>query len=324
MRNPEERTRGLRVSAAAAGFAILLLAGGAAGEPLAVDSEPVPLVRGEPGEARVGFLIFRGGVRLDAHDPRFGGLSGLIVSDHGITAITDAGHWITGRLIYEDNRLVAVDDTHIFPLRDATGAALQGKREGDAEEVVRAPDGGLLVAFEGRHRIVRYAGPDSAGIPVWPELDLSHLPSNKGIEAMTPLGDGGFLALSETASDDNKPAGWLISALGEEGMDYPVHEFFKPTAAALLPSGQVLVLERGYSLLAGVKARIMEIAPPRAGVPANPREIARFEPPVTVDNFEALAVFQAPDGGMALLIASDDNFNPLQRTLLMMFTLAEQ
>ena len=52
-------------------------------------------------------------------------------------------------------------------------------------------------------------------------------------------------------------------------------------------------------------------------------EIARLSLPLTVDNFEGLAVRRDAAGGLLVYLVSDDNFNPLQRTLLLMFRLAE-
>ena len=40
-----------------------------------------------------------------------------------------------------------------------------------------------------------------------------------------------------------------------------------------------------------------------------------------IDNMEGLAVHRAANGDTVLTLLSDDNFNPLQRTLLMQFTL---
>ena len=40
-----------------------------------------------------------------------------------------------------------------------------------------------------------------------------------------------------------------------------------------------------------------------------------------IDNMEGLSVHRAPDGATLLTIVSDDNFSPLQRTLLLQFTL---
>jgi hypothetical protein len=46
------------------------------------------------------------------------------------------------------------------------------------------------------------------------------------------------------------------------------------------------------------------------------QEVAAFAPPLPADNFEALSVTQV-NGRAIIWIASDDNFSPLQRTLLL-------
>ena len=40
-----------------------------------------------------------------------------------------------------------------------------------------------------------------------------------------------------------------------------------------------------------------------------------------VDNMEGIAVHRAADGALVLTLVSDDNFSPLQRTLLLQFSL---
>ena len=44
---------------------------------------------------------------------------------------------------------------------------------------------------------------------------------------------------------------------------------------------------------------------------------------MTVDNFEGIDVRKGPAGEIFIYLISDDNFNPEQRTLLMMFELME-
>lgn len=50
-------------------------------------------------------------------------------------------------------------------------------------------------------------------------------------------------------------------------------------------------------------------------------ELLRLTPPETVDNFEGLAIAPGSDGGVFVFLLSDDNFNSLQRTLLLSFFL---
>jgi hypothetical protein len=64
-------------------------------------------------------------------------------------------------------------------------------------------------------------------------------------------------------------------------------------------------------------ARLPKLA---AGALISGEEIAVLRTPVAVDNMEGLSV--TSEGGRTIVwIASDDNFNPLQRTLLLKFAL---
>ena len=96
------------------------------------------------------------------------------------------------------------------------------------------------------------------------------------------------------------------------------HGDFKPTAAAALPGGDVLLLERSFSLLSGTAARLSRIAAADLvpGAEVSGRQVAVLAPPMLVDNSEALAVRRRADGRLVAYVLSDDNFNPLQATLL--------
>ncbi|HCS17148.1 MAG TPA: hypothetical protein DIW45_04585, partial [Erythrobacter sp.] len=145
---------------------------------------------------------------------------------------------------------------------------------------------------------------------------------------LTELRPGRLLALTEALLvGGNRVAGWLLStgAGSDAEVFFATTRDFKPTSLATLPNGDVLVLERSYSVLAGAAARLSlidgdSIVP---GALLEGAEIARISPPLTVDNFEGLALRRDDDGGLLVYLISDDNFNPLQRTLLLMFRLAE-
>lgn len=282
---------------------------------------------GKPGETRLGALVFRGGVELSSPDARFGGISGLVASADGtrLTAVTDTGSWLELAPVYNQaEHLVGVADARMTPLRDETGRALAGKSDGDAEALT-ALAGGFLVAFERRHRLSRYAAPGASAEPAFAPAALARAPANGGIEALAALPGGGILAITEDLFvTDGRLAAWLIEGEAAAPLTWPGDGYFKPTDMAALADGRIFVLERGYTAVGGAKARIMEMREaPRAGAALAGRELARFQPPVQVDNYEALAARLGDGGEVLLYVVSDDNFNPVQRTLLLLFALAE-
>ena len=93
---------------------------------------------------------------------------------------------------------------------------------------------------------------------------------------------------------------------------------FAATDAAGLPDGDVLVLERRFPPV-GARLRRIDAAALAPGARLEGRELARLEGSDTVDNMEGLAVRQGPGGATLIYLLSDDNYSPLQRTLLMMF-----
>ncbi len=101
------------------------------------------------------------------------------------------------------------------------------------------------------------------------------------------------------------------------------HGGFRPSGAARLPGGDLLVIERSFNIIDGVAARLRHIAA-RTIVPGarlDGTAIAVLRPPLTVDNLEGVAARRGAAGETLIYLVSDDNFNPFQRTLLLLFAL---
>jgi hypothetical protein len=291
----------------------------------------------EPGQTRFGALTFRGGLILESGDRDFGGLSALQVGPGGeqFLALSDRGQWLRGRIIYRGKAPVAIANAEVAPILGADGRSLRSRGWYDTEAL--ASDNGIFwVGIERVHQIVRFDyardGLRARGTPVTAPPGMKLLPYNKGIEclAAVPL---------DPASKEGPPAGTLI-AISERGLDNHGHlkgflvggpggvfslrrrdEFDVSDCA--LTGNRLLVLERRFSWMRGIAMRIRSVplASIRPGALIDGPELIFADMAHQIDNMEGLAVHRDPSGATVLTLVSDDNFSPLQRTLLLQFTL---
>ena len=100
---------------------------------------------------------------------------------------------------------------------------------------------------------------------------------------------------------------------------------FDVSDAVLLPSGDLLLLERKFSLVEGIGIRIRRIALTSVAPDAVVDGPAIFEADLghEIDNMEGIDAHVTPEGDTVLTMVSDDNFSIIQRTLLLQFTLRE-
>jgi hypothetical protein len=100
---------------------------------------------------------------------------------------------------------------------------------------------------------------------------------------------------------------------------------FDISDCALLPSGDLLLLERKFSLAVGVGIRIRRVALStlKPGAVVDGPAIFEADLGKEIDNMEGLDVHRDADGDLVLTMISDDNFSMLQRTLLLQFRLVE-
>jgi hypothetical protein len=299
---------------------------------LEIRSQPLAFKLDEPGLKHIGRLIWRGGISMTANSSNFGGWSDLSVSPDGRTlaSISDEGSWLTATVEYDSEaNLVGLKNARIGSLRGPDGRPLAKKVESDAEGMARLPDGSWLVSFERHHRLWRYPTLDGTPVPINLPPDFTRQPENGGVEALAALPDGTVIAISEEYSP---LPGVLVGWTGRPGRDggytwqtfqYPKTPDFNPTALALLPDGGFVLLERAFDMARGVRVRIMQADATdfQPGTMARPRELVRLASPLAVDNLEGIAATRGPRGETLLWLISDDNFNALQRNLLLMFEL---
>lgn len=291
--------------------------------------------REEPERVRFGALEFRGGIVLTADDERFGGLSGLSMLGDGKTflAISDRGHWLRGKLRLEGTRLVGIEGAEIAPMLDATGAPLANGSSYDTESLALGYEGELFVGIERTHRLVRFdfgkhgvsARARSMNVP----RTFRDLPRNQGIEGLIfvphdrPLG-GALLAFSERALDrDGNIRGLILGGPSPGEFTVRRSKNFDITDAALIPGGDIVILERYFSWLGGLgmRIRLIRLADIRPGALLDGTVLIEAGNGEQIDNMEGIAAHVTEDGETLITVVSDDNFSGLQRTLLLRFAL---
>ncbi len=101
-------------------------------------------------------------------------------------------------------------------------------------------------------------------------------------------------------------------------------EGFDITDSAELPDGDLLILERRFRYSEGIKMRIRRIgaAEFKPGAVVTGEVLLQATDALNIDNMEAIGVHRR-GGETVITVMSDDNFSPLQRTLIMQFTLPE-
>ena len=321
-----------KTSRAASAGSLLLLALATACNPASGGERtgPVPIAPEAQAELARGPLVFRGAVEVGSLGGRVGGLSGLVVLDGGerFVAVSDVGRIVTGRFTYDRaRRLVGIDDMVVRPLLDGDGRPVEGRRR-DSEALARLPDGRWVIGFERAHRIETYASaPDGPGRPTEPAMvppGAEGLPSNSGLETVTVLSDGRLFALAE-GPDNGRPErdGWVGGPEGWTRFTYLATPGFRPTDATLLPDGNLLVLERYFSLFGGLAARVVHVRSSAIaeGARVGGEPMLSIAPPLPVSNYEGISAVRTADGETLVFVVSDDNFSSALSTYVLAFAL---
>ncbi len=301
--------------------------------PLHIASRAEPFRLDDPAARQIGRLIWRGGISMTADSRHFGGWSDLYVTPDGrrLSSISDVGGWFSATMDYDgDGNLAGLSDGRIGPLRGLDGKPLTSKEWADCEGMAHLPDGSWLLSFERQHRLWHYPTLDGTPQAIDQPPDVDKQPHNGGIETLTALSDGRVIAISEEMIvRRGMLAGWLGTPGGAhyswQRFEYAKTPEFNPTAIARLPDGSFAMLERAFDLIHGARIRVMHFAESelRPGNVIRAEELARLVSPYAVDNLEGLYAGKGSRGETLLWMISDDNFNPLQRNLLLMFELAQ-
>jgi hypothetical protein len=307
--------------------------------PVSIEVNARPVVSFDPRDhqhVRFGKLEYRSGLALTSPFCGFGGLSGLRLDARGerFISISDKGSWFTGRIVYRGREMVGIDDVEAAPMLGPDGRPITTRGWFDSESI--ALDGSYVyIGLERVNQVLRFdfsEGFTRSRAEVIPmPAAVKKLPFNQGLEAlvMVPKGmalAGTLIALSERGLDvDGNLIAFLVGGPSPGQFSVRRRSKFDISDAVLLPSGDLLVLERKFSLLEGVGIRIRRIALAELAPGAVVDGPSIFEADLgqEIDNMEGIDVHVTPEGDTVLTMVSDDNFSLIQRTLLLQFTLVE-
>ncbi len=288
-------------------------------------------------ETRFGPLEFNGGLELTSGNRNFGSLSGLRFTSPGsaLLAVSDNGFWISGTITRDaEGRPASFGEARIAEMLDQNGERTSEKWNTDAEGL--SVDGDkVTVSFERNHRIatgaldrttLAFTAKDEK-LPV-PARELR---SNRGFEALTqapadsPL-QGARVAVTEKSlnKDGNIFAGVMEGP--QKGIFF-VRRFgeYDVSDGDFLANGDLLLLERRFSMASGVAMRIRRIkgADIKPGATVDGAVLFEADMAYQIDNMECLDVWQRADGATMISLASDDNHSILQRNIYLEFRLAQ-
>jgi hypothetical protein len=302
-----------------------------------VNARPIPSFDTRDHQhVRFGSLEYRSGLILTSRFRGFGGLSGLRLDAKGerFISISDKGSWFTGRILYRGREMTGLDDVEAAPMLGPDGRPITGRGWFDSESI--ALDGPLVyIGLERVNQVLRFdfskGFTRSRGEVVPLPAAARKLPYNKGLEAlvMVPKGlplAGTLIAISERGLDrDGNLIAFLVGGPTPGQFSVRRTNNFDISDAVLLPSGELLVLERKFSWLAGVGIRIRRIALKSVAPGAVVDGPSIFDADLghEIDNMEGIDAHVTPEGDTVLTMVSDDNFSMIQRTLLLQFTLVE-
>ncbi len=286
---------------------------------------PVLLDPRNPKRTRLGDLDYIGGWIMRANVPQFGGISSLHVVGNHFIGLSDTG-------ALSDWHFDGRGQPHAAQIKPLpTGCLFDGQTKAmrDSESMAfDAPSGKVWVGFEWVSRICRYDSgfTHAEALTVVPQM--ARWSKVAGPESLLRLPDGRFLSIAEDTPEDKPARPMLVfdrdptdPRVQVTEMFYDAPDDYSPSDMAQLPDGRIVVLNRVFTPpghLFRVIVSLMEPFAVKAGAHVKSRVLARFDPPVVNDNFEALAI-TTEQGVPILWIMSDDNYMDFQRTFLLKF-----
>jgi hypothetical protein len=314
-----------------------IAAGSVSVGPIEISARPIDRFHIGRDEKRFGPLEFVGGLEMTSPSRDFGALSAFRFLKPGsnFIGVADTGFWFFGTVTHDaDKRPSGMRNFRMQEMVDEAGQLIDEKGQVDAEGLA-VKNGIATVGFERNPRVAQFSIAPKDMKPPFRQLDFLvpawELRRNRGFETIThanPHGqhEGGLVVVSEKSLDKS---GNIYAAV-IEGPHKGVFTVkrngdFDITDGAFLPDGDLLLLERSYSMARGVKIRLRRIygESVEKGAVADGPVLMEADMSYQIDNMEGLDVWTRDDGALMVSLISDDNHSILQRNLYLEFVLHE-
>jgi hypothetical protein len=310
-------------------------AGSAPVGPVVVSARPITQFHIGRADKQFGPLEFVGGLEMTSPSRDFGALSAFrfLKAGSDFIGVADTGYWFFGTVARDaDRRPVGIQNFRMQQMVDQKGQLIDEKWEVDAEGLA-VKDGIATVGFERNHRVAQFRiDPENMTAP-FKQLDFlvpaRELRQNRGFETVTHANangqhQGGLVVVSEKSLDKS---GNIYAAI-IEGPHKGVFTVkrngdFDITDGAFLPDGDLLLLERSFTMAGGLKMRLRRIygESVEKGAVADGPVLLEADMGYQIDNMEGLDVWARDDGALMVSLISDDNHSILQRNLYLEFIL---
>lgn len=254
-------------------------------------------------------------------DPRFGGFSGIEITNDGqrFHVVSDRSNLFWGSIERDAaGRIRHMNIAGRTTLKDSHGAKLEGGYLGDSEGLAIGDDDGIWVSFEGLNRLVYYPNEDAAAEPLSRPPPLKELRTNRGFESVAIQSDGALFTLPETAMGPELPVLHFRDGKWQQPFGIPYEENWQFVGSDFGPDGWFYLLERGFHGALGFSSRVRRFKLVEDGVTAE--ETLLVSSPLQYDNLEGISVWEDAQG-IRLTMISDDNFLFVQRTELVEYRL---
>ncbi len=249
-------------------------------------------------------------------DENFGGLSGIELSDDGMSflAVTDRGAWTRGTFTRDpEGRISSVQASPMRFLRGRFEAPLQ-KGRNDAEGLAVATDGTVYISFENVARVLRYDSIDGPAANLLTPRQFSSLQRNSALEALAIAPDGTLYTLPERSGAMERPFPIWRYRNGTWDQPFGLRRDggYLAVGADIGPDGRFYLLEREFHGVTGFASRVRSFALSETGLSD---ERTEFTSAVGQhDNLEGISVWRDAGGAIRLTMIADDNFYFFQTT----------